>query len=137
MNLLTLLNAQVFGGRLESIKLSKTGPQKAHVKFLEPEACRTYFDATQNGIRMPGHKTVILVEKTSGPNSVNDVVQNCVDGSATRCVRAYDADDHWGTMQLLTFARGKGTNKRETDTVSQGRNSKGVSLAVSQLMKYD
>lgn len=101
-------------------------PRKAFVKFLTPESCLVYFDATSNGVIIPGTKNTVLVEKTPGPNSVNDLVRNCTDGDATRCVRAYDADDDWSDALLLGLAKGKGQPKREVDCVKQGRTA-GVS----------
>ena len=75
---------------------------------------------------MPGSKTLVLVEKGAGPNSVNDVVQNCADGDATRCVRVYDPDEDWSHMVLVTLAKGKSQPRREVDSIKKGQTS-GVS----------
>jgi hypothetical protein len=125
---LTNIRMQVWGGRLEALQLPKAGSNKAIVKFLTPEACQTYFAATENGITIPGTKTIVFVEKAEGPNSVNDVLAACTEGDATRCVRAYDADEDWGDvllMKLATRAKG-GQPKREVDTIKRGKTARGV-----------
>lgn len=122
------LQSLVWGGRLESIHLPEPGKESAMVKFLTPEGCQRYFDATENGIEIPGDKTksLIFVERNSAPNSINDVLRNCTEGDATRCVRALDADDDWSDMVLLKLARGQGKVKREIDRIKRGRTNKGV-----------
>lgn len=97
------------------------------MKFLTSESCEEYFKGTENGIIFPGTKIIVCVEKGAGPNSVNDVVKNCVDGKTTRCVRAYDADDDWKEAALVAFAKGCGQSKREIDCVKQGQTTAGVS----------
>lgn len=125
---LNQLQALVWGGRLESISLPEPGSGFALVKFLTPEACQKYFKATENGIEISGEKkAVIFVEKQPGPNSINDVIRNCIEGDASRCVRAYDADEDWSDMALLKLARGKGQLKREVDRIKRGKTAKGVS----------
>jgi hypothetical protein len=105
------------------------GSGYALVKFLTAAACSKYFKATENGIEVPGKKkTVIFVEKQPGPNSVNDVIRNCIEGDASRCVRAYDADEDWEDMALLRLAKGKGQTKREVDRIKRGKTSRGVSV---------
>ncbi|KAF2448141.1 hypothetical protein P171DRAFT_353738, partial [Karstenula rhodostoma CBS 690.94] len=121
------LQALVWGGRIESLQLPKSGSGKALVKFFQPEACEKYFAATENGITIPGSKTVVFVERTEGPNSVNDVLAACTEGDATRCVRAYDADEDWGDVLLMKLAsRAKGGQpKREVDTIKRGKTARG------------
>ncbi|KAF1961691.1 hypothetical protein CC80DRAFT_543054 [Byssothecium circinans] len=121
------LQALVWGGRLEHLSLPEPGSSVAHVRFLTAEACDKYFKATENGIQMPGEKFVIFVEKQPGPNSLNDVMRNCADGDASRCIRAYDADDDWSDMVLMKLARGKGQQKREVDRIKRGKTSRGRS----------
>jgi len=105
------------------------GSGYALVKFLTAVACSKYFDATENGIEVPGEKkTVIFVEKQPGPNSTNDVIRNCIEGDTSRCVRAYDADEDWEDMALLRLANGKGQMKREVDRIKRGKTSRGVSI---------
>jgi hypothetical protein len=119
----------VWGGRLESIAMPPPGGGNALVKFLTAEGCAKFFTATENGIEVPGEKkTVVFVEKQPGPNSVNDVIRNCAEGDATRCVRAYDAEEDWGDMALLRLAKGPGKDKREVDCIKPGKNSRGVSV---------
>lgn len=120
----------MWGGRIESLQLPKPGSGKAVVKFFTPEECEKYFHATENGITIPGSKNVVVVEKAEGPNSVNDVLAACTDGDATRCVRAYDADEDWGDvllMKLATRASG-GQPKREVDAIKRGKTARGVSV---------
>jgi protein-S-isoprenylcysteine O-methyltransferase len=106
-----------------------SGSGNAQVKFLEAAACSKFFDATENGIEVPGDKkTVVFVEKQPGPNSVNDVIRNCAEGDASRCIRAYDADDDWEDMALLRIAKGKGKDKRDVDTIKRGKDRRGVSV---------
>ncbi|KAF1964185.1 hypothetical protein BU23DRAFT_575896 [Bimuria novae-zelandiae CBS 107.79] len=119
------VQALIWGGRVESIQLTKPGPGKALVKFLTAEGCEKYFKATENGINIPGSKSVVLVEKAPAPNSVNDVVQNCTDGEATRCVRVWDADDDWNATALTSLAKGKSQPKREVDQIKRGSNLAG------------
>lgn len=81
-----------------------------------------------NGIEVAGAKTkVVFVEKTAGPNSVNDLTQRCIDGDVTRCVRAIGADDDWSDLVLLNLARGKGQVKSEIDRIKRGKTARGVS----------
>jgi hypothetical protein len=123
------LQALVWGGRLESISTSEPGSSYALVKFLEAAACSKYFAATENGIEVPGEKkTLVIVEKQPGPNSTNDVIRNCIVSDASRCVRAYDADEDWSDMMLLVLAKGKGQMKRELDRIKRGKNAAGVSV---------
>ena len=123
------LQALVWGGRLESISMPEAGSGFALVKFLTPEGCQKYFEATKNGIEIPGDKkTIVFVERTVGPNSINDVIQNCIEGDATRCVRAVGVEEDWSDMALMKYARGKGQNKREVDRIKRSKNTKGVSL---------
>jgi hypothetical protein len=107
------------------------GGGNALVKFLTAAGCSKFFDATENGIEVvvpDGNKTVVFVEKQPGPNSVNDVIRNCAEGDATRCVRAYDAEEDWGDVALLRLAKGLGKDKREVDCINRGKNSRGVSV---------
>jgi len=109
--------------------MSEAGSSNAVVKFLTSAACEKYHEATANGIEVVGQmKTVVVdVEKTDGPNSINDVIRNCIDQGITRCVRAIGAielDD----MTLMKLARGNSkTNKREVDRIKRGMNARGHS----------
>lgn len=99
------------------------------IKFMTAEGCQKYFDATENGIEVPGDKakTLIIVERQPRPNSINDVLRNCIEGDASRCVRALGADEDWSDMVLLKLARGGGKVEREVDRIKRGKNAKGVS----------
>ncbi|CAO2651581.1 Nn.00g041510.m01.CDS01 [Neocucurbitaria sp. VM-36] len=120
------LQALVWGGRLESISMPETGSDFALVKFLTPEACQKYFEATENGIEVAGDKKmVIFVERTAGPNSSNDVINNCIKGDASRCVRAVGADEDWSDVILMKLARGKSQMKREVDRTKRGKTARG------------
>ncbi|KAH7408639.1 hypothetical protein DE146DRAFT_752764 [Phaeosphaeria sp. MPI-PUGE-AT-0046c] len=120
------LQALVWGGRLESIQLPAAGSDFAVVRFLTPEACDKYFNATENGIEIAGDKkAVIFVEKQAGPSSINDVMRNCTEGDASRCVRALDAEEDWSDHLLMKLARGKGQTKREVDCIKQGKTARG------------
>ena len=102
------------------------------VRFLTAEGCQKYYEETQNGIEIPGEndkKTIVLVERTEGPNSTNDVMRACASGDATRCVRAVGADDGWDATLLMKLARGQGKMKRELDTIKRGQTSRGVSFS--------
>lgn len=125
------VQALVWGGRVESISAPEPGKPYALVKFQTPEACQKYFDATENGIVFPGDKTktLIFVERQPGPNSVNDLLKNCIEGDITRCVRAVDADEDWSDAALKKLARGTSKAKfRVTDQIKQGKTGKGVSI---------
>ncbi|KAF2677891.1 hypothetical protein K458DRAFT_436284 [Lentithecium fluviatile CBS 122367] len=120
------LQALVWGGRLESISMPEPSSGYTLVKFLKPADCAKYFDATENGIVIPGEKkTVVFVEKQRGPNSINDVIRNCIEGDASRCVRAVDAEEDWSDMVLLKLAKGKGQMKREVDRIKRGKTARG------------
>lgn len=118
----------MWGGKLESISLPEPGSSNALVKFLTPEACEKYHKATANGIEIVGDikKAVVFVEKAEGPNSINDVIRNCIDGDASRCVRAIGADEDSDAV-LMKLARGKGVNKRDVDRIKSGKTARGVS----------
>ena len=122
------LQSLVWGGRLESLSLTEAGKDYGLIKFLTAEGCDRYFSDTENGIIVPGDqtKTVIFVERQPGPNSINDLLRNCIEGDATRCVRALDADSDWSDNVLLTFARGKNKLKREVDRIKRGKTARGV-----------
>src|SRR5690242_17796114 len=106
-----------------------TGSEHAVVTFLTPEACQTYLDATENGIEVQGgpKSTVVFVDKQPAPNSINDVIQNCIDGDASRCIRATGADDDWSDGALFMLARGKQQIPRDVDRIKQGKTARGVS----------
>jgi hypothetical protein len=105
------------------------GSDFAVVRFLTPDACDKYFKATKNGIEIPGDKKVVVfVEKQPGPTSVNDVMRNCTESDASRCVRALDAEEDWSDTLLMKLARGKGALKREVDRIKQGKTARGVCL---------
>lgn len=125
------LQALVWGGRLESIALPSPGSDFAVVRFLTPEACEKYYKATENGIEVQGDmkKSLVFVEKQPGPTSINDVMRNCIEGDASRCVRAMDAEEDWSDILLMKLARGKGQIKREVDRIKRGKTARGVSLA--------
>lgn len=96
------------------------------MRFLTPEACDTYFKATENGIEVEDQKkTIVFVEKQPGPTSTNDVIRNCIDGDASRCVRAVDAEEDWSEHMLMKLARGKSAVKREVDRIKTGKNARG------------
>jgi protein-S-isoprenylcysteine O-methyltransferase len=106
--------------------LPTSGADWAVVRFLTPEACEKYFKATENGIEVQGDKkTVVFVEKQAAPSSINDVMRNCTEGDASRCVRATDAEDDWSDMLLMKLAKGKGTSKREVDRIKRGKTARG------------
>ncbi|KAF1357207.1 hypothetical protein EJ07DRAFT_129666 [Lizonia empirigonia] len=121
------LQALVWGGRLESISIPEAGSENSVVKFLTPEACQAYLEATENGIEVQGgtKKTIVFVHKQPGPNSINDVIQNCIDGDASRCIRATGADDDWSDGALLKLARGKQQIQRDVDRIKQGKTAHG------------
>ncbi|CAN9189387.1 unnamed protein product [Alternaria alternata] len=122
------LQALVWGGKLESISLPEPGSSNALVKFLTPEACEKYHKATANGIEIVGDikKAVVFVEKAEGPNSINDVIRNCIDGDASRCVRAIGADEDSDAI-LMKLARGRSVNKRDVDRIKSGKTARGHS----------
>lgn len=107
--------------------MPQSGSSVATVKFLTVQGCQKFFDATANGIQAPGSRALITVEKHQGPNSVNDVMKNCSEGDASRCVRVVDADDDWGDTALRRIAIGTSKNKREIDIIKRGKTAQGVS----------
>lgn len=112
--------------------MPEKGADFALVKFLTAEACQKYFKDTENGIEIGGDKkAVVFVERTAGPNSVNDVIRNCAEGDASRCVRAVGADDDWSDLALMSIARGNGQMKREVDRIKRGKTARGVSGSTS------
>ncbi|KAL6705161.1 farnesyl cysteine-carboxyl methyltransferase [Coniothyrium glycines] len=120
------LQALVWGGRIEALQLPEPGSNYAIVRFLTPEGCQTYFQATENGIETGDEsKTIIFVEKTEGPNSINDNIQAAIDGNITRCVRAVGMNDEWSNSQLLKLARGTAQRKREVDRIKRNTNARG------------
>ena len=105
------------------------GSSNALVKFLTADACEKYHKATANGIEVAGDmkKAVVFVELAEGPNSSNDVIQNCIEAGVTRCVRAIGEHDYTDIM-LLKLARGKGqANRRDVDRIKHGKTSRDVS----------
>ena len=122
------LQALVWGGRLESITPPSSEQDTAHIRFLTAEGCQKFFDDTVNGIEVPGNaKAVVTVEKTNQPNSVNDMLRNCAEGDASRCVRAWDAEEDWSDAVLQKLAAGTNKIKRTIDCIKRGKNEKGVS----------
>ncbi|KAF2270322.1 hypothetical protein CC78DRAFT_539549 [Lojkania enalia] len=117
--------ALVWGGRLESISVD-SGKNSATVKFLTAEACQKYYDATGSGVKVPvdGKKFVVLVERQPAPNSTTEVIRNCIEGDASRCVRVLDADEDWADAALKKLAEGTGKVKRELDCIKRGRTAR-------------
>lgn len=121
------LQALVWGGKLEAISLPE-GSDFGTVRFLTAEGCQKYYEATQNGIEILGEndkKMVVIVERTEGPNSTNDVMRACAEGDATRCVRTVGADDGWNDALLMKLAHGQDKIKRELDIIQRGQTSRG------------
>ncbi|OAL48282.1 hypothetical protein IQ07DRAFT_633260 [Pyrenochaeta sp. DS3sAY3a] len=113
------LQSLVWGGRLEKISLRDPGSGYVYVKFLTSEACQKYLDATKNGFEICGQ--LVLVDKSEGPSSTNDVIRHCIESGATRCIRAVGADEDWSDLMLMKLARGIAkTAKREVDRVLRG-----------------
>jgi hypothetical protein len=111
--------------------LPEPGSSVALVKFLTPAACEKYHQDTANGIEIVGDikRALVFVEKAEGPNSINDLIQNCIDGEVSRCVRAIGADEVSDVM-LMKMARGK-DKKREVDRIKQGKTARGVGTFLS------
>ncbi|KAJ4985507.1 hypothetical protein SVAN01_08978 [Stagonosporopsis vannaccii] len=124
---LNQLQALVWGGRLESMSMPATGSEHALVTFLTPEACQAYLNATENGIEIKSgtKSTVVFVERQLGPASINDVIQNCIDRDASRCIRATGADEDWSDEALFVLARGKQQVPRDVDRIKQGKTARG------------
>ncbi|KAF1831465.1 hypothetical protein BDW02DRAFT_505226 [Decorospora gaudefroyi] len=122
------LQALVWGGKLESIVMPEPGSTKAIVKFLTPAACERYLRDTVNGIEVivDMKKTVIFVEKAEGPNSINDVIRNCIEYDASRCVRVIGTEKS-DDMALVRLARGKGNGKRDLERIQRGKTALGHS----------
>ncbi|KAF2742861.1 hypothetical protein M011DRAFT_471895 [Sporormia fimetaria CBS 119925] len=122
------IQSVVWGGRLESIHLPPKAGDFAMVKFVTAEGCRKYFDATENGIEVPTEKgkLVILVEQSAGPNSVSDVLQHCIEGDVSRCVRAIGADEDWSDVALRRLAMETSKAKGDIDIIARGKTAKGL-----------
>lgn len=113
------------------------GADTAVVKFLTAKDFEPYFKATENGIQLPGDKKrLVFVEKQQGPSSVNDVIRNCAEGDASRCVKAIDADQDWSDNMLMRLARGPGKDKREVDCIKHGKTAQGVSIETTRLLSF-
>lgn len=112
--------------------MPEANSSNALVKFLTPAACEKYHKDTANGIEMvrKTKKALVFVEKAEGPNSINDLIQNCIDGEASRCVRAIGTDED-NDVVLMKMARGKDKIKREVDRIKQGKTARGVSAFLS------
>jgi hypothetical protein len=122
----------VWGGRLESIALPVPGSDFAVVRFLTPDACDKYLKATENGVEIQSDKkSRVFIEKQEGPTSINDTIRNCIEGDASRCVRALDAEEDWSDMLLMKLARGESQLKREVDRIKQGKTSRGVNRTLA------
>ncbi|KAF2734781.1 hypothetical protein EJ04DRAFT_563923 [Polyplosphaeria fusca] len=121
------VQALVWGGRIAEIKLD-TNKGSAMVKFLTAEGCQKYFSSTANGIAATfksGKKIVVFVESLGIPTSVNDVLKNCAESNASRCILVADVDEDWILEGLEKLARGLGRAKRDVDIVKQfKRNSR-------------
>jgi hypothetical protein len=107
--------------------MPEPGSSNAVIKFLTPAACEKYYKDTANGIEVAGDisNTVVFVEKAAGSNSIDDIIENCIDEDASRCVRAIGAEED-NAMLLMKMARGKSQIKREVDTIKQGKTARGV-----------
>lgn len=113
--------------------MPEVGSETAVVKFLTPEACQTYLDATENGIeiKIGEKKTIVFVDRQPEPSSINDVIEACTKGNASRCVRATGADDDWSNAALIKLAHGKQQIRRDVDCIKQGKTASGVSNATT------
>ncbi|KAH7115137.1 hypothetical protein B0J11DRAFT_444737 [Dendryphion nanum] len=120
------LQAMVWGGPLEKIAIPEPGQAHTMVKFMTVEGCSKFAKDTRRGILLPGGQNkMIFVELVPGPNSVNDALQAFIDHGITRCIRAVDADDDWGTVALNRLALGTDKVKRDIDIIKQGKTDKG------------
>lgn len=110
--------------------MPEPGSDYALVKFLTPDACQKYLDATENGIeiQIDMKKTIVFVDKQLEPDSINDVIENCIKGDVSRCIRATGADDDWSDGALLKLARGKQIIPRDVEHIKQGETARGVSI---------
>jgi hypothetical protein len=117
--------------------MPQSGSNIAVLKFMTPEACQAYLDATENGIEIQGDtkKTFIFVDRQPAPNSIPDVIQNCIDSNASRCIRASGADEDWSNHILFNLARGMQQPPRDVDCIKQGKTERGVSSTVLVMPK--
>lgn len=128
------LTPLVWGGALESLIIPPAS-DVATVKFLTPNACTTYLAATSNGIVIPADPSkpsapqkLVFVEPQPSPNSINDMIQACIDTEQTRCVRAMGVDVDWSDAALMKLALGTDrASKRDVERIKKGTNAKGVS----------
>lgn len=122
--------ALVWGGPVEALEYVP-GNQYAFVRFMTPEDCKVYFDASANGIPYPGpEKRVIWVETDpQGVMSINERLDYLIKEKATRIVRAVGVDADWGATGLYKVAS---FNKRLVEDIIDGQNVAGVSAFQGQ-----
>jgi len=119
---ISAIQSLVWGGRVEQF-FYIPGTGTAQVLFMKPEDCVTYYEATANGIEIPGENRVVFVELCPDPEPVHEFLGGCLTSGVSRCVRAVNVDPDWGMGGLTKLAAGRG---RKVERVLNGHNQKGV-----------
>lgn len=122
----------VFGGPIEQINMAATS---ASVVFVDADDTKKYYDATANGLvyKKEGDKEhFVFVELAKDVDVVGGLLQEMIDKSVTRCVKAVGVDEDWGMPALWKMAERKG---RKVENILGGVNDGGVSTSISSLSK--
>lgn len=115
---LSFIQSFVWGGLIERFDY-KPGSTTAWVQFQKHDNCMAYFEATANGIDVPGEDRVIWVELDPDVTIVNEFTQGLIDINTTRCVRAVGVEEDW-TMDSLT--RLAAARNRKVERIINGQN---------------
>ncbi|SLM39924.1 hypothetical protein LPUS_10587 [Lasallia pustulata] len=113
----------VFGGPIEQINMAATS---ASVVFVDADDTKKYYDATANGLvyKKEGDKEhFVFVELAKDVDVVGGLLQEMIDKSVTRCVKAVGVDEDWGMPALWKMAERKG---RKVENILGGVNDGGV-----------
>ncbi len=108
---------------MESINYTE-GNSHCSVLFMHPDDCRSYYDATANGIPHPEEKGIVFVELADEPEPMSEIVRGWYDSGVTRCVRATGVEEDWGLLALRKLAAEK---NRKVERVLPGVTQSGVS----------
>lgn len=96
---------------------------------MKHEDCEKYYNATCNGVDIPGQAERFALVKLADRNeAAHEFLRGLIAVGATRCIRAIGVSSAFGMTALSKLALG---GKREVERIVNGVNPKGVGLPLS------
>lgn len=105
---------------------------------MDADACKKYFDDTENGIdykqRPQDRLQVAFVGLGKDVDVVGGMLQQWIDNGVTRCVRAVGVDEEWTPLALKRLAEEKG---RKLEGISSTINPAGARSVVFRFCRVE